>query len=92
MDTPKNLTLPTIHLNGTSATSLFEGNARAMGAIRKAIKTLEDNAPHSRDYYVQNNPEQAFLKASTEHMERIKKLQDVLTEMYALAEHVSDKA
>ena len=63
------LTLPTVHLNGTSRDGLLEGYIAAMDAIRLAMKALQSAAPHPRDYYVQSNMS-AHL-ARDEHFTRL---------------------
>jgi hypothetical protein len=87
---PKNetLTLPAIHLNGTSADDLLEDQCSAMSAISKAIDVLHRTGPNARDYYTQG-PEH-FRKAQAEHNARINKLQEVKAEIEQIAEHISD--
>lgn len=58
------LTLPTVHLNGTSRKMLAEGYQRAYVAVVDAIRAFNEIKFHARDYYVQ--PEGAWTKARTE--------------------------
>ena len=46
------MTLPTIHLNGTSATELTEGYSNARLAMERAITALAKVEFNARDYYV----------------------------------------
>jgi hypothetical protein len=88
MTTTKTLRKPTVHLNGTSPDALFEQLANVNGAIRKAISTLQEAAPHGRDYYPQGD--NAINEATKEHLDRIARLRSVMSEIEELAEHVAD--
>lgn len=79
------LAAPTIHTNGTSRASLFDGYVDAGTAIREAISKLEDAAPHGRDYYLQG--EGAYKVAERQHLDRLARLQSVLAEITHLVEH-----
>jgi hypothetical protein len=46
------MTLPTVHLNGTSATELTEGYSNARLAMERAITALAKVEFNARDYYV----------------------------------------
>ena len=81
------VSLPTVHLNGSSRDSLLDGYMAAMDAIRLAMKALQSAAPHPRDYYVQSNMP-AHL-ARDEHFVRLARLRETLDELNTLAEHVS---
>lgn len=43
-------TLPTVTLNGTSRDSLVDQNLEASSAVRKAMETVRNAAPHQRDF------------------------------------------
>jgi hypothetical protein len=58
------LTLPTIHLNGTSRVTLIEGYLAASRALSDAIRTFDAIEFNCRDYYVQ--PSGAWATAVTE--------------------------
>lgn len=75
--------VPTIHSNGTSKKSLFEGYAKAYGTVNEAIKALAETGPNGRDFYPQG-PD-ALEKAIDEHFGRMKKLTDVLDEIQTLS-------
>jgi hypothetical protein len=58
------LTLPTIHLNGTSRATLSEGYGAAYRALQQAIRAFNAIEFNCRDYYVQ--PAGAWTAAVTE--------------------------
>jgi len=58
------LTLPTIHLNGTSRVTLIEGYLAASRALSDAIRTFDAIEFNCRDYYVQ--PADAWARATTQ--------------------------
>lgn len=80
------LTLPTIHLNGTSKAQLFEAVFAALDAIAVARAALQASAPNGRDYYPQGDL--AIRQALAEHMTRVRMLDTVYDELHAIAEHV----
>lgn len=65
-------TIPTIHLNGTSATDLRDGYAAAYRAIDKAIDALAEAELNGRDFYPQG-PD-AYYQARKERDEAFDKL------------------
>jgi hypothetical protein len=78
------VTIPMIHLNGTSAKSL-EGEIRevvdAIGVLRRALQNMTVNG---RDHYPKADKE-SFNKARAEHVARfevVDKLEAELTELY----------
>lgn len=79
--------LPTIHLNGTSKTALFDGYMAAVSAVYAASEALAEAAPNARDYYPQGDG--AFKQAQDEHNVRMMKLNSVLFELQQLVEHVA---
>jgi hypothetical protein len=80
--------LPTIHLNGTTASDLLEGYIECGHSLRQAIKDLENHGPNGRDWYPQGP--NAIWEAQREHAARIAKVAEVLHDIEALAEHVAD--
>lgn len=80
------LTLPTIHLNGTSKAELFETIFTALDAIAEARIALEATAPNGRDYYPQGDL--AIRQAIAEHRTRLVLLETIYDELHAIAEHV----
>jgi len=82
---------PTVHLNGTSAETLFQQNLAAAGALRAAIAALHAAAPHGRDYYVQHDTEgDSYSKVRKEHDARVERLRSVLAEVEEIAEHAAE--
>ncbi len=84
----KKLTLPTIHMNGTSPEDLLDQNIEAGRAAQDLLHALQRAAPNARDYYV-IGPE-AFTKARNEHRDRAKRVQSVLDELSVIMEHVAE--
>lgn len=80
--------IPTIHLNGTSQDALLEEVTGACQALREADRVMCNAPPNGRDYYLQGAG--ALQKAVEEHQARRKKVLEVLGEMEALAEAISD--
>lgn len=81
-----NLTLPTVHLNGTSAQSLLDGVQEAHEKLREATEALCAAGPNARDYYPQGAG--AFDRAVDEHRSRLARLASVAQELEQIAEHL----
>jgi hypothetical protein len=81
----KDLALPTIHLNGTSARSLTEQYSDARIACEAALTAVIENGPHGRDYYVQT-PD-GYPLARTDHLMRCAALRKVVEELTAIETH-----
>lgn len=79
----KQLTIPTVHLNGSGGKSLLDGYLKAMGAISHAIRACQETAPHGRDYYVQSG--HTLCQAMEEHVSRLATLQSIKNELNTLA-------
>lgn len=77
------LTVPTIHLNGTSKERLIEALCEASGKLNEAYAALKETAPNGRDYYVQGNT--ALINAIAEHSSRLRRIDDVRKELNQLA-------
>ncbi len=73
------MTLPTIHLNGTSKLTIMTEIGAAMDAVECAITALKKAAPHGRDYYPQGPG--TYVKATEEHLARMDKLVAVSYEL-----------
>ena len=82
------MTLPTIHLNGSNAGDMLEGLIEAMASVRIAIEHVGKAGPNARDYYPQGPT--AIHAAVVEHEFRLHRLQDVLKELDAIAQHVAN--
>jgi hypothetical protein len=85
---------PSIHINGSSARSLFDGYYAALQAMQAARWALTDCAPHGRDYYLQEATPgrgcDAANEAMDEHRARLINVDTICTELEALAFHVQD--
>jgi hypothetical protein len=84
------LSIPTVHLNGTSKESLLEQLRRAVEAVNRASDAVSSASPHGRDYYVQADPD-AFTMAARQHAARIIKLRDIAKELEDIAVGVLDQ-
>ena len=69
------LTLPTVHLNGTGRKTLAEGYFAAWNRLNEAIEAFNKIEFNARDYYVQ--PAGAWAQATTERNEAARKLHAV---------------
>lgn len=81
------MTLPTIHLNGTSVESLLEDNDKAYRALDLALSAMRQSAPNGRDYYPQSPS--AINSAIDEHQERMRKVYEVMKELETMGEHLA---
>ena len=81
--------LPTIHLNGTSATALAEALTLALEKLWEAQKALAEAGPNARDYYPQGPTvtQQALLQ----HRQREEQLQDIRTDLATVLDSVLDQ-
>lgn len=83
--------IPTVHLNGDSKQSLIDPLCDASMAINSAYDALKQTAPNGRNFYTQGPG--ALGKATDEHMDRLRRLDAIKTEIdeLALAIDLSDK-
>ena len=84
------LIVPTVHLNGTSRGELLQQLEVAYGKVQDARDALVEAAPNGRDYYVQG-PD-ALQRANDEHLGRVQRLNDVLSDLQTLLQAVFDQA
>ena len=82
------MTLPTIHMNGTSRGALSDALREAASKLRDARAAIQETSPNGRDYYLQGP--NAIRAATIEHVERLRKLDAVYDEIYALYEAVEN--
>lgn len=52
---PSDLTLPTVHLNGTSRKMLAEGYQAAYTKLQETLRAFQSIEFNARDYYVQDD-------------------------------------
>jgi hypothetical protein len=81
------VSIPTIHLNGTSRESLVSDLRNALQALEAAEKALQHIHPNGRDYYPQGPG--AITEAMEQHMARVGKLYEVRRELRAIAEAIA---
>ena len=77
------MTLPTVHINGTSKKELMAGYRAQLDALEKALDSMRWNSPNGRDYYPQG-PD-AINEAAKEHAARMQKVQSVYDEIHEMA-------
>jgi hypothetical protein len=77
------LSLPVIHMNGTSRERLMDAIEEAYSKVGDAMSALAQTAPNGRDYYPAG-PE-AFERAVAEHQSRMTRLQSVREELEFIA-------
>jgi len=83
------MTVPTIHLNGTSKDSLIEGLCEASQSLNDAYDALKRTAPNGRDYYPQGPL--ALDAATDEHMGRLRRLDEIKREIDELTNAIADQ-
>lgn len=81
------MTMPTIHLNGTSQADLFGNICTAGETLQDAMDALAKTAPNGRDYYPQG--QSALGEALRDHNGRMDKLQAVYAELQGIAAYLS---
>ena len=85
---PSSLTVPTVHLNGTSREELLRQVQDAGQAVFQARDALAKASPNARDYYPQG--EFAYSAARAAHDRRARALLVVEEELSELAEAIAD--
>ena len=80
------MTLPTVHLNGTSVESLLEQNEHVLHSLYTTLEAMSLAAPHGRDYYPQGN--EALGSAIEEHKTRVDLIQGLLVAYRAQRAHL----
>jgi hypothetical protein len=80
------ITLPTVHLNGTSYKELRRSYDSADDALHDLIKAWERMTFHPRDYYLEGAD--AWGKALEARQEISRKLLDIKAYLYAHLEHL----
>ena len=79
---------PTIHLNGTSREALLTQCKNAKAALHNAYDAMREAQPNARDYYPQGDG--AFKKAQQEHLERLARVQALMSEYAIMMEEICD--
>lgn len=83
-----NITLPTIHLNGTGAKTIFEENVEASTSCSEALAIIEKMEFNARDYYPQG-PE-AYTAARAERNVHVEALRKAKEHFMAIALHAQE--
>lgn len=83
-----NITLPTIHMNGTCPDQLRDDNLKARTAIEDAIDTIAKMEFNSRDYYPVSG---SWEKAKSERLEHVHNLRAASEYFLAIAKHAQNK-
>lgn len=71
------MTVPTVHLNGTGKAGLLEQQREVWNAAEALLRALAKATPHGRDYYPQG-PD-ALTAAQAEHHEACKLVRELST-------------
>lgn len=82
------LTLPSIHMNGTSGQELLNQCLDVMRALEAAKKAIQNAVPNARDYYVQGP--MAYHAARNEHIARLTAIQGITDQYNTIASHVAE--
>lgn len=80
--------IPTIHLNGTARERLIEDICEAKYALTLAVDKLMATSPNGRDFYPQGPT--ALTEATKEHLNRLRRVQEVIEELDQMAIAISD--
>jgi polysaccharide pyruvyl transferase WcaK-like protein len=81
------LSVPTIHMNGTSQQELLDQICMALSAIRDAEQAMRAVTPNGRDYYPQG-PD-AIQEALRQHANRLHNLRAVHDELEQIGETIA---
>jgi len=84
----KEITLPTIHLNGTGAANLKREYRAVLTALHDATEALAQATCHPRDFYPQGDG--AWQRARAERKEAFRSLQDVEKYVEQWLLHIQD--
>lgn len=87
--TERNVSIPTIHMNGTSAESLINDAMAAYQAVGKALDAMRHVTPNLRDYYIKGD--EAGQEARDQHQQRVMKLSDVREDLEAIIIGIQDQ-
>ncbi len=83
------MTLPFIHLGGTSKQTLLDDNCEALHVLRQAYEALSKVGPNGRDY-IPLGGQVLYTAARNEHTARLEKLHSVISELEEFTEKISD--
>jgi hypothetical protein len=81
------LTVPTLHLNGSGWNNLYRDYTDALEALRTALQKLP--VPHGRDYYVQGDD--AYTEARRQYDAQCEKIMAVQDELTAILTKIHEQ-
>lgn len=81
------LEYPTIHLNGSSKSTLVKDLRAAYRAVQEAAAAVAQTAPHGRDYYVKEDIE-SYRKARVQHDTRMEVLRTIAEDLATIAQEI----
>ena len=82
------LSIPTVHMNGTSKNELLDQLSSVYEALDNVLDVMRNASPNGRDYYTQEHG--SFEKAVTEHRHRALKVYAVRDEVETLIYCIDD--
>lgn len=88
MPIPTDITLPMVHLNGTSKSELEEQQMKMYQAADSLILAMRAARPNARDYYVIDNG--AYLRACAEFEVLVTNAVAIRDHAYAVMIHLFD--
>ena len=83
------LSVPSVHLNGTSKERLMSNLQDVTEKLREAYDAMKSAAPNGRDYYVQG-PD-AIGQAEVQHRGRLERIDSVIRDINAELEAISNQ-
>lgn len=81
---------PVVHINGTSAEQLIELRSTVYDRLYEVSDALAQMAPNGRDYYP-DGPS-LFESANEQHARRLQAIRQLMDEMTAEIEHITEYA
>lgn len=81
-----------VHTNGTSAEELIDMQRAVLDAADALLKALHAATPNGRDHYNKPGPENWTELARHEHGERVKAVQQIMTDAMDIAVAVQEQA
>jgi hypothetical protein len=87
--TDKKISIPTVHMNGTSYADLLEHVLKAYRSLRDTEQALRDMTPNGKDYYIQGDG--AGEEARRQHQRRLNAIRDIQEELEEIACGIQDQ-
>ena len=85
----KKISIPTVHMNGTSDDALLGQAIKAYYALEDAEQALYDMTPNDRDYYQQGDG--AGDEARRQHLLRLEAIRNIRNELEVIAGGIQDQ-